>query len=276
MFSQYSNTIERLAEYNDLPLMPEPAEQILDLKKKHQDIFTSAFRYRTPSLPAGWVDASEEISCHLVVLKSLWPLVLPYYASALDFYARWSDWIAGYNEVCRPESHLIHQGNAHDLLTFVEAELKRFGLQTSDIAELVCYEKNKLNARDLRDPLGSTANGHTTHGKSILALRCQYIAQTLHYDLSVLLSGHRAEPLPPPGDAFAIFAKVSPGFVDTLQMGRAGRYLLELAAHPRYLDVLVKDLSKHTQISPEGGARLINDFHKRGLLTEIEAQHAVN
>lgn len=276
MFSQYSSTIERMAEYNDLPLTGEPSEAVVNLKKKNQDIFTSAFRYRTPSLPAGLVDASEEISCHLVVLKSLWPLLLPYYPSALDFYARWSEWIVVHNQTHRPETPLPHQGNAYDLLTYVEDELKRLGLETSDIAELVCYERNKLNARELRDPDRDSVNRHRIGGKSVFALRCHYIAQSLHYDLNTLLSGHRADPLPSPTDAFAIFAKVNPGFVDTLQMGRAGRYLLELAADPQYLEDLVENLSTHAQITPERGARLIDDFHKRGLLTEIEVQHAVN
>lgn len=276
MFSQYASTIGRPAEYTDLPLTKGPAQELVDIKNGNRDIFASGFRYATPSLPTALVDASEEISCHLVVLKNLWPLLLPYYESALDMYSRWTEWITAYNKTHRPQSVLLHQGDAYDLLNFVEEELKRLALQTSDIAELARYERNKLDARELRDPLPGPANGHSIGSSSVFALRCHYIAQPLQYDLSVLLSGRRANPLPSQSDAFAVFAKTSPGYVDTLQVGRAGKQLLELAEDPKRLDVLVRSLNKLAQVDCEQCVGLVRNFHNRGLLTEIEVHDAIN
>ncbi len=279
MFSQYASTITRAAEYSDVPLTESPAHELSALRRENPDIFASAFRYETPNVPAALVDASEEISCHLVVLKSLWPLLLPYYASALEMYSRWAHWIAAYNKHLRPHSALVHQGNAHDLLNFVDQELERLDLQTSDIAELSRYERNKLKARDLRDPSGDVSDvsrGHTIETSSVLALRCHYFTQALSYDLSALLSGRRASPISLPSSTFALFAKTSPGYVDTLQIGRAGKHLLELAERPQTLGALVHRLNEQVQLDDEQSVRLVSNFHKRGLLTEIEVHNALN
>src|SRR6185437_1671688 len=125
MYKKFAPAIERSAEYADLPLAGALSSEWEELKQRNKDVFSSTFRYSTPEVPARFIDATEEVSCHLVVLKSIWPLLLPHYESALDWYCRWVNWIEEYNAQRRPASRLIHQGNAYDLLQFIKEELVR-------------------------------------------------------------------------------------------------------------------------------------------------------
>src|SRR5205814_1731340 len=135
MYPLYANTLSRSAECADIALLKAPGADLTEIRNLNRDIFASGFRYATPAVDAAFVDASEELSCHLVILKSLWPLVLPQYRSALDWYSRWVHWIRAHNARFRPDTPLKHQGNAWDLLQFAREELYRLGLESSDLAD---------------------------------------------------------------------------------------------------------------------------------------------
>ena len=81
------------AECYDLPLDGAARARGEHLRQRYPVIFASTHRYSCPQIPRKIVAASEELSANLVVMKSIWPLLLPHYDSPLDWYVRWVDWI---------------------------------------------------------------------------------------------------------------------------------------------------------------------------------------
>ena len=265
MYRLYENTLSRSAQCADIALMNAPAKDFSDIRNFNRDIFASALRYATPTLDEGLVDASEELSCHLVILKSLWPVLLPQYRSTLDWYTRWVDWIKAHNARYRPDTVLKHQGNAWDLLQFAREDLSRLGLESSDLADLVRYEEAKLDARGLSDPTRNKTIISQLEPQTVVGTRCSYVTKSFRYDLQSLLDGRRTEAALD-GEFWIIFAKTSQNFVETIQTRRPGRKLLDLAWDPHTVAELVDKLKSEEDLDDERSVRLIRQLCDRGVL----------
>jgi radical SAM superfamily enzyme YgiQ (UPF0313 family) len=140
------NPIDRPAGYFEPPLIASELAKAAAVSAVHPDVFSSLWRYATPALPSDLVDASEEISSRLVVLKVLWPHLLRHYADALDWYERWARWIRERNQTRRPGTRMPCIGEVDDVLDFVQDELGRLGLTDTGLSLLVQYERAKLAA----------------------------------------------------------------------------------------------------------------------------------
>jgi radical SAM superfamily enzyme YgiQ (UPF0313 family) len=268
LFHQYAPTIDRPAEYNEIPLTAAAAQELYSLRDGQPDVFSSAFRFATPGVPAELVDASEELSCHLVVLKSLWPLLLPFYQSPLDWYERWVPWIAARNARYRAESRLRHQGNAYDLLDFVGEEIERLGLQESDIADLVRYERTKLDARALAAPRPVSEHAEPLRDSSLLGKRCNYLAGAFQYDLSRLLAGSRSDLR---GPSWVIFAKTGDASIDTVHATAEATRLLELVHEAAPLSDIARRLGDELGVPAATTLRLAESLCARGILQEVQS-----
>jgi radical SAM superfamily enzyme YgiQ (UPF0313 family) len=267
MFKQVEHTISRPAEYAEIALTEPVSEKFEKLKTSHRDVFASTYRFATPGVPEKLIDASEGLSCRLVVLKSIWPLLLPEYDSALDWYARWTDWIYQRNLRLRPRTPLAHQGNAYDLLDFIDEELSRLGLEDSDVADLARYERIKLDAQQLDPPALPFSSPFPLDQNVVLARRCEYLSSNFRHDLKTLLSGERANVLDE--EWCVIFAKTSTSYVDTLMTKHTTAQLLELARRPRTISQLLASLNATTAAEDQRGVRLIQQLCERGLLCEV-------
>jgi radical SAM superfamily enzyme len=269
MYQQYKDTITRPAQYAEIALTDLVTSEFEQLKESNGDIFSSMFRFATPNVSTRLIDASEEISCHLVVLKSIWPLLIPHYESTLDWYERWVNWIETYNLKYRPGTALLHQGNAYDLLLFIKDELARLGLADSDVAELARYEETKLDARYLEDPKPRENDAGDLSISTVIMRRCNYLAERFHYDIQALLSGAHASRIADNFESWVIFAKTNQSYIDTLQTKGPIKYLLERVDQPRPVDQLLSDLRSTAQIEDEQGFHLIRQLYDRGLLCEV-------
>ncbi|HEX8451651.1 MAG TPA: radical SAM protein [Longimicrobium sp.] len=268
MFATHAASIDRRAQYIELPLAAGPAREHGRMRDENRDLFASQFRYATPGVPERWVDASEELSSHVVVLKALWPLLLPHYESALDWYGRWVDWIEAANARRRPGSRLRHQGDAYDLLDFVDREIVRLGLADSGVAELAAYERAKLEARELPDPAPAGVDGGDGDG-AVVARRGGYVARRIRYDLASLLGGGAGERLQEGRERWVVVTKTEPGFMATLQVGPAGLRLLDLAERPRPAGELLDALEADGRVERTEAAELLRRFRDRGVLAEV-------
>ncbi|HEU5268483.1 MAG TPA: radical SAM protein, partial [Jatrophihabitans sp.] len=110
--------IDRPAGYFEPPLLPSELAKAVEVASAHPDVFASLRRFAAPALPAQLIDASEEISSRLVVLKAIWPRLLPHYRDAFDWYERWVGWIGERNRVRRPGTRLPYTGEVDDVLDF--------------------------------------------------------------------------------------------------------------------------------------------------------------
>jgi radical SAM superfamily enzyme YgiQ (UPF0313 family) len=263
MFSLYKGTIRRRAQYFDIPLLEPSASHIEQLEHTHKDIFASLYRYETPSLPSRLVDASEELSCHITVLRSIWPILLPYYESALDWYKRWVDWIETYNVHNRATCRLSIQGNAYDLLRFIKNELARLNLLDSDIADLVRYEEVKLDARRLPDPTSLRISQAPLTPMTVMRRRCDYRILPLWHDVRALLSGRRTNRSTK--KHWVIVAKTQHDFVDSLEATDVAVELLRLMNHPCSVTQLLSDAGAETS-----EIRVLRQLRDRGLVEEVE------
>ncbi|MBW8303708.1 MAG: hypothetical protein K0M78_07155, partial [Brevundimonas sp.] len=244
MFAEYADSIGPLAEYHDLPLHPDPAERGRSLLEGHKDIFCSAFRFSAPALDPGLVSATEEISAHLVLLRRLWPLVLPHYASAFDWYRRWVEWIAAENRARRPGGRLAHHGDVADLLRFLAIELRRLDLENTALASLVRYEAIKHAAAGFLPPGAPAAESQGPLGPNSRIVRtCSYLAAPFRHDLRVLLAGQESanDSHSPAEPSWVVFAKTQDGELHTLHTPPTARRLFELAGEPRPVGELIAD-----------------------------------
>jgi radical SAM superfamily enzyme YgiQ (UPF0313 family) len=270
MFGEYSKTIDRPAEYGDIALVASLEDEHEGMKAGHRDIFASLYRYATPGVPAKLIDASEEISCHLVVLKALWPLLLPHYESPLEWYTRWVDWVERHNATARPRTPLTHQGNAYDLLEFSRQELSRLGLAESPLADLVRYEEAKLDARALGAPETWLNEAKESGTETLIRRQCDYIACPVTFDMKALLSERVVRRFPEGEQMWVVVAKTGRGSIDTLQINNAGKSVLDLLSEPQHSEGLEAALSE-AGIELDDGVRLIQKFCDRGLLCEVTA-----
>ncbi|HEX6024490.1 MAG TPA: hypothetical protein VFZ00_21045, partial [Solirubrobacter sp.] len=148
------------------------------MKAAHPDVFASLHRYETAGLDAALVEASEEISAGLTVLKPLWPQLLPLYASPLELYERWTRWIGEFNARERPTSPTPLQGTPSDLLRFLEHELERLGVAGSELAATVRYERLKHDAVRSLAAAGPLPDGRAAlTPDAILRPRCEFMLE---------------------------------------------------------------------------------------------------
>jgi radical SAM superfamily enzyme YgiQ (UPF0313 family) len=278
MYREYRETVGRPAQYFDLPLESSAGALGGRLRLEHPAIFASSFRYAVPGLPARLVDASEELSAHLVLLKAIWPLLLPYYSSALEWYARWSDWIEADNAVHRPGTAFPTQGGAADLLRFVSQEIDRMGLSESAVAELVRYEQLKLDTFSLPTPCAQKRRGAGSNELSLdtaVVSRGRCLFGQFRHNIRALLAGDGQE-ASAAKDAWIIFAKAPEGHVTTVQLDELGKRILEMSDEPRPVgSLLVEALGDGADgasaTPPEflHGLMLVQQLINHGLLEEV-------
>lgn len=277
MFARHGAHLDRPAEYLDLPLVPTVALPGEQRRQRFPDIFSSTYRYATPGVARALVDASEELSPHLVALKTIWPRLLPHYPSALDWYRRWTEWIAARNALVRPGALLAHQGDAHDLLDFIEEELARMGLADDlahgdlaggDLAELVRYERAKLDARHLAAAPPAPAAPIELGADTVVARRCEYLLAPFQRDLRALLRGAPEATEHAPGQRWVVFVRLADAFVRTMEIGPLGKSIIEALDAPRSVGELLSHLTS-SQTAPEAPAmqQVIRQLVQQGLLT---------
>jgi hypothetical protein len=163
----------------------------------------------------------------------------------------------------------VHQGNVFDLLNFIEEELVRMEIQDRDIAELVVYEKTKLLARNLDDPISTKNSKEIDLVKdTIITKRCKYLERLFHYDLENLLSGKPSKRLPDNSEFWVIFAKTEPGYVGTIRVSHVTKVLLDIVDRPQTLSHVLSTLSSNNCIDLDRGLRLAQTLFSCGLLGE--------
>src|SRR5262249_14818827 len=162
-------------------------DRIID---ENPDIFAGQFRYATPDISSELVAAAEEISPHLVVLKRLWPMLLPHYDAPITLLMRWTHWIAARNAE-RPW-RARHHGDAADLIDFVARELAELGVVDGRLGELVRYEAVKLAAAAL--PISTTENAERRRplelsSETTLERARPYLVAAFAVDMGALIAG---------------------------------------------------------------------------------------
>jgi len=235
MFAAAASRIDRRAHYLELPLAPEPMAWGQELIAAHPDLFASQYRYASGELPAFLVEAAEEVSAHIVLLKRLWPLLLPHYDAPANLFRRWSAWIAERNRE-RPWRAPYH-GGAADLIDFIYHELAELGIRNGPLPDLARYEAIKLAAAAL--PINQTpapAEESAVEGTRLVGAR-PYLSAAFGGGVVALLSG-----LSPQANdelQWIVFARRPTGDLDTMVVSETARRLLELAKQPRPLGELV-------------------------------------
>jgi len=236
MYASMPQIADRWAEYRDLVLEGRAGEHCERLQAEHPDVFLARRRYETPGIDSRWVDAAEGLSCHLVTLRSLWRLLLPHYSTVLDWYRRWVAWISAHNARNRPSSPLRHQGDANDLLAFVDAEIERLELHGAPIHTMAAYERAKLTAMTLSLPRGQALPRLPARGK--VWLRMDFIARCFGHDIGCLLDGAID---PGPGQSWGLFVRLDDGRIRTMRVSERILEVLEVLRQPRIVEEICVD-----------------------------------
>jgi radical SAM superfamily enzyme YgiQ (UPF0313 family) len=269
LYRRYASTLDRVAEYYELPLVPEALRKGEQLKERYRDVFCSTYRYAVPAVPAALVDASEELSPHVVVLKAIWPLLLRRYPSKLDWYQRWVAWIAARNATRRPNDGLAHQGNTWDLLDFVDEELRRLGPADDELKDLVRYERAKLQTRSLpATPVVPPVNG--IDGGAVVVQRGGFELLEFQHDLRALLQGRAEDTLGARGARWVAFVKGTDADVSTMEVGQLGKAILDAVQEPIAINDLVRRIPAQPgseAIEPVAIIRLVRQLIEFGLVT---------
>ena len=279
MYRAYQSASE-LAECYDLPLSSAAGARGEQLRKQHPIVFASTHRYPVPQVPARVIAASEEISARIVVLKSIWPLLLPHYDSPLEWYLRWVDWIEAYNAKQRPGTRWLHQSDVGDLLQFVAEELSRLGVDESDLGDLVRYEQLKLDAAVLTSPPPARRRDvDAVDANAVIVRRCDFVAAPFRWDIRTLLAGQQSEEAEPFREHWVVCAKNAEGDLKTVQVPALGRLILEIAGEPRrvsdlFAGVLVDETTAGGEADPllDAGIHLVRQLVSEGLLEEVVTQ----
>jgi radical SAM superfamily enzyme YgiQ (UPF0313 family) len=269
LHQRYALTTDRRAEYCDLPLVPMLEIRAEELKGKFDDIFCSAYRYAVPGVPSPLVDASEELSPHLVVLKAVWPLLLPYYPSALDWYQHWVVWIGARNTQRGSDHLLAHQGDTRDVLDFLDDELARLNLVDSDVGDVVRYERAKLAARTLTVASASDGTVPSDLGDgTVVAKRGDFLLIPFQHDLKALLRGKPEVGPYEPNERWVVFMRTSEDAVSTIGIGPLGKALLEALERPTTIGDLVKSVATASDeaADPPVAVQLVRQFIRCGLI----------
>jgi radical SAM superfamily enzyme YgiQ (UPF0313 family) len=265
--------VDRPAEYYDLPLTPAAAKLGEDLKTAHLDIFASTYRYKSPELPARLVDASEELSARVSMLRSLWPHLLKHYESPLDFYQRWVDWIEVFNEKRRPGTFFRHQAEADDLLEFVAQEMERLEIKDAALLDLVRYEKMKLDGRYLSGPKNvGVPMAEAIGPEAVVQQNTGFLVSEFEHDIQALLARRSPAEARAQDRRWVVVYKRAEDQLTTLQIGDRTKHLLEGARSPVRVHSLITDLAGSPDgEEPELAAHLaaIQTLTRIGLLSEV-------
>lgn len=262
--------VDRPAEYYDLPLTPKALEPGLELKKNHLDIFASTYRYKTPELEARLIDASEEVSARMSMLRSLWPHLIPHYESPLDFYERWVDWIEAYNDQRRPGTLFRHQADADDLLEFVTLEMERLGIRDGALVDLVRYEKMKLDGRYLSGPKNVGVPMAEVGPHSVIQQNTGFMVSEFDHDIQALLARRSPDEARVTDRRWVVVYKTADDQLTTLQVGERTKHLIERAGEP----VQVQSLLSGGNGSPDDAElsatlSAVQALTRIGLLSEV-------
>ncbi|MDI1286530.1 MAG: radical SAM protein [Reyranella sp.] len=239
MFARDTAIPDRRAEYLDLPVASRPACEAEQLIADQPDVFASHYRFKTPGVPASYVAAAEEVSAHMVLLKRIWPLLLPHYEEPAVLFRRWVAWIAEQN-LARPW-RARHHGNAADLIDFVTAELAWLEIGDERIRDLVSYEALKLAAASL--PI--VEQSHDSSGGKVFEIGSvrqarPFLIAAFQSDIGQLVSGRRMPANDIALPQWVVFAREPAGTVNTHVIGEAARRVLEYARAPRSIVELVR------------------------------------
>lgn len=273
MFRQFGVPhLDRPAEYYDLPLTDAALAPGLKLKEEIPQIFASTYRYRTPDLSARLVDASEEVSARMSMLRSLWPHLLPHYDAPIDFYTRWVDWIEAYNDQRRPGTPFRHQAEADDLLEFVLQEVERLAIEDEALRDLLRYEKLKLDARFLPAPQSvGVPMAESVDTEALVQQSGKFLISEFEHDIQALLARR------PAAEArtdrrWVIVYKTSEDQLTTLQVGDRAKRLLEQVRNPVRVQSLVGEAATASD-DPETEATWVTlqQLARMGLVTEVPA-----
>jgi tRNA A37 methylthiotransferase MiaB len=244
MFAQHSATARERAQYFDLPLHGEAAAVAEELLATHPDIFASAFRYAAPSLSPGLVAATEEISTPLVVLRRLWPLLLPHYTGAFEWYRRWVAFIGQENERSHPGTRLRYYGGVRELLRFVSCEVARLGLVGTPADTLVRYEFIKSVAATALPSVSPPSEATEVHAMTPLVRTGRFLAMPFDHELCAVLNTplrQEASLDTVSQSDWIVFLRRFDGALQTVQMSTLALRVLELAEEPKPLQELVHD-----------------------------------
>ena len=263
--------IDRPAEYYDLPLTGKALEAGTSLKKGLPHIFASTYRYKTPDVPSRLIDASEELSARVSMLRSLWPYLLKHYETPLDFYQRWVDWIEAYNDQRRPGTFFRHQAEAEDLLEFVELELERLGIRTGEITDLVRYERMKLDGRYLPSPKRvGVPMAEEIDAETLVERNTGFLVSEFEHNIQALLS-RRAADAAAHNRRWVVIFKTADDQLTTLQVGDRTRRLLEGVDNPVRVRDLVTSVAEGEgwEAGLAGDLVAIQKLAQVGLLSEV-------
>jgi tRNA A37 methylthiotransferase MiaB len=245
MFAEFSARIENRAEYYDLPLVGEALETAEGLIGGQRDVFASSFRYSTSSLDSALAAATEELSAPLVVLRRIWPLLLPHYASVLEWYRRWVQFIERENGLRYSTTRLRHQGNVADLLRFVSTEITRLGLDGEPVSSVARYESIKLAAATTLPPAAVAHNGSPLTSVTPVVRTGRFLTMPLRHDLGALVRGavarNQDDECAAVNPDWVVFARTHEGTLQTVQVSAVALRLLELSEIPQPLGELIND-----------------------------------
>ncbi|MGY4568068.1 MULTISPECIES: B12-binding domain-containing radical SAM protein [Bradyrhizobium] len=235
MFNNAKAGIDRRAAYLDLPLQPAVRDEADQLSQSDRNLFASHYRFATPNMPHEFISAAEEISPHIVLLRRLWPHLLPYYDEPATLFKHWTTWIGKRNDK-RPW-RANHHGNAGDLIDFISAEMPLLGIDDQPLRNLVRYEAAKLAAaalpadtlphpeRLLSDMIGQ---GHP------------FLIVPFETDIGRLVSGRPQAANDIELPQWVVFAREPGGTVNTHVISDAARRVLERARTPSPRNELVR------------------------------------
>ena len=260
--------LDRPAEYYDLPLTPAAAAPGQTLRRDYPQVFASTYRYKTPDLPARLVDASEEVSNRMSMLRSLWPHLLPHYESPLDFYLRWVDWIEAYNDERRPGVVFRHQAEADDLLEFVTQELERLGIRGGALLDLLRYEKMKLDGRHLPGPRHvGVPMAEAIGPDTFIQQNTGLLVSEFEHDIQALLDRRPIPEARAHDRRWVVVYKTSSDRLTTVQVSERTRHLLERTREPVRVESLIAEAGGESELA--AGLAAVQTLARIGLLAEV-------
>jgi radical SAM superfamily enzyme YgiQ (UPF0313 family) len=262
--------IDRPAEYYDLPLTGRALEPGQRMKADLPHIFASTYRYGTPDVSSRLIDASEELSARVSMLRSLCPYLLKHYESPLDFYQRWVDWIEAYNDQRRPGTFFRHQAEADDLLAFVELELERLGIKTGEIMDLVRYERMKLDGRYLPSPKRvGVPMIEAIEADTLVERNTGFLVSEFDHNIQALISRRSGDEARANGRRWVVVFKTADDQLTTLQVGDRTRRLLESIENPVRVHDLITSIDGETASRFSRDLVAIQKLAQVGLLSEV-------
>jgi hypothetical protein len=225
--------IERPAASFELPLVAEEQAKGRELVRDQSDVFVSLRRFATPDVPTPLIDASEEISSRLVVLKHIWPYLLPHYDDAMEWYERWVAWIGQRNATTRPGTRMPWHGEVEDLLDFLDEEVGRLQVPGHPVACLVQYEREKVwAARELAPgpACPEPPDSATWDAGGVITHRCGMRIVHFDHDVGAILAGGPARGNGQVRDSWVVFVRRVSNDLDVLQVPGTHAAILGLAA----------------------------------------------